>query len=142
MCLFLVSALTAEGMVAKDVVYVVAADAWCVGRIDGEPELATNAEEESEWGGEVLDGASRHRNEWVGCGGGEVVWEGVEVFKVIFIDVVVEFGLNDDGGLFLYAAPGLWGERVERKYWARFVQGVVGGQAVAASCGRMWWYVG
>ena len=53
MCLFLVSTLTAEGMVAKDVVYMEAADARCVGRIDGEPKLATNAEEESERG-EVL----------------------------------------------------------------------------------------
>jgi hypothetical protein len=34
-------------MVTKDVVYMVAADAQCVGRIDGEPELVTNAEKES-----------------------------------------------------------------------------------------------
>ncbi len=60
MCSFLVSALTTEGMVTKDIVYMVAADARCVGRIDGEPELATNAEEEREWGEVVLDGALRH----------------------------------------------------------------------------------
>ncbi len=70
MCLILVSALTVEGMVAKDVVYMVAADARFVGRIDGEPELAKNAEEESERGEADLDGALRHCNEWVGCGGG------------------------------------------------------------------------
>ena len=69
MCLFLVFALTVEGMVAKDVVYMVAADARCVGRIDGEPELATNAEEESERGQVVCEGDLRHRNEWVGCRG-------------------------------------------------------------------------
>ncbi len=51
-------------------VYIVAADAWCVGRIDGEPELVTNAEEESERGEAVCDGASRHCNERVGCRGG------------------------------------------------------------------------
>jgi hypothetical protein len=55
------------------------------------------------------------------------------MFKVMFVDVVVELGLNDSGGVFLEA---LWGERVERKYWARSVRGVVGGQAVNASCGR------
>ncbi len=70
MCSFLVSTLTTEGMISKDVVYMVAADAWCVGRIDGEPELATNAEEKSERGGVVCDGASRYHNEWVGCVGG------------------------------------------------------------------------
>ncbi len=70
MCLFLVAALTAEGMVAKYVMHMVAADARCVGRIDGEPELAMNAEEESELGEAVFDGASRHCNEWVECGGG------------------------------------------------------------------------
>ncbi len=48
MCSFLVSVPTTEGMISKDVVYMVATDAWCVGRIDGEPELATNAEEKSE----------------------------------------------------------------------------------------------
>ncbi len=69
-CLFLVSVLTTEGMISKDVVYMVATDAWCVGRIDGEPELAMNAEEESEWGEAVCGGALRHCNEWVGCGGG------------------------------------------------------------------------
>jgi hypothetical protein len=124
---------------SPNVAYMVVADARCVGRIDGEPELATNAEEESEQGEVVLDCASRHCNEWVGCGGGQDAWEEGEVFKVIFVDVIVDFGLNDGGGVFLYAAPGAVGERVERKYWARFVQGVVGGQAVATSCGRMWW---
>ncbi len=54
----------------------------------------------------ILDGASRHCNEWVGSGGGDDAREEVEVFKVMFIDVVVEFGLNDGGGVFLYAAPG------------------------------------
>jgi hypothetical protein len=30
---------------------------------------------------------------------------------------------------------------VVRKYWARSVRGVVGGQAPdVAMCGRMWWY--
>ncbi len=84
MCLFFVSALTAEGMVTKDIVYMVAADARCVFRIDGEweSELPTNAEEESEQGEATLDGASRHCNEWVGCGGGEDAQEEVEVFKV------------------------------------------------------------
>ena len=69
MCLFLVSVLTTEGMISKDVVYMVAVDAWCVGRIGGEPELATNAEEESERGQVVCEGDLRHRNEWVGCRG-------------------------------------------------------------------------
>jgi hypothetical protein len=69
-CLFLVSVLTTEGMISKDVVYMVAADAWCVGRIDGEPKLArTNAEEDSERGEAVCEGDLRHRNEWVGCVG-------------------------------------------------------------------------
>jgi hypothetical protein len=138
-CLFLVFALTVEGMVAKDVVYMVAADARCVGRIDGEPELATNVEEESEQGEAVLGGALRHCNEWVGCGGGENAWDEVEVFKVMFVDVVVEFGLNNSGGVFFMRLRVLWGERVERKYWARSIQGVVGGQVVATNCGRMWW---
>ncbi len=48
---------------------MVAADAWRVGRIDGEPELATNAEEESEWGEAVCEGDLRHCNEWVECVG-------------------------------------------------------------------------
>ena len=69
MCLFLVSVLTTEGMISKDVVYMVAVDAWCVGRIDGEPELATNAEEESERGEAVCEGDLRHLKEWVGCVG-------------------------------------------------------------------------
>ncbi len=85
--------------------------AQCVGRIDGEPELATNAEEESEQGEAVLDGALRHCNEWVGSGGREDAWEEAEVFKVMFVDVVVEFGLNNSGGVFLYVALGaVWGE--------------------------------
>jgi hypothetical protein len=34
----------------------------------------------------------------------------------------------------------LWGESVVRKYWARSIWGVVGGQADVAMCGRMWRY--
>jgi hypothetical protein len=56
-------------MISKDFVYMVAADAWCSGRKNGEPELATNAEEESERGEAVCEGDLRHRNEWVGCRG-------------------------------------------------------------------------
>ena len=47
MCTFLVPAtptFTAEGMVSKDVIiYVVAADAWDVGRVDRESEFVANA---------------------------------------------------------------------------------------------------
>ncbi len=59
------------------------------------------------------------------------------MFEVMLVYVVVEFGLNNGGGVFFMQLWALWGERVERKYWARSVQGMVGGQAVAASCGRM-----
>jgi hypothetical protein len=69
-CSFLVSALTTEGMISKDDVYMVAADAWCFGRIDGEPKLVMNAEEESERGEAVCDGPLRYCNEWIGCGEG------------------------------------------------------------------------
>ena len=59
---------------------------------------------------------------------------------VMFKDVVVEFGVHNGVVLcFLRRLRALWGERVVRKYCARSVLGVVGGHAVAAICGRMWW---
>jgi len=38
---------------------------------------------------------------------------------------------------FFWRLCALWGERVVRKYWARSVRGVVGGQDDAAMFGRM-----
>ena len=45
-----------------------------------------NKEEEHKWSEEVLDGAPRHRNGWVGCVGGDDVRKEVVVFTVMFID--------------------------------------------------------
>ncbi len=73
----------------------------------------TNEEEEREWGESemVLDGVPSHCNEWVGCVGGEDAWEEVEVCKFMFMDVVVEFGLNNGGGVFFLVAGGaVWRE--------------------------------
>ena len=39
-CTFFVSSFTAEGVISKDVMYVVAADALCVGRVNRESEFA------------------------------------------------------------------------------------------------------
>ena len=66
MCSFFVVAFTSEGIVAKGIMHVVATDTRCVGRINWnhwKSEFPTNAEEESQWGESVFDGASRHCNE-------------------------------------------------------------------------------
>ena len=60
----------AEGVVSKDVMYVVAADALalCVGGVNRESEFAADAEKEGEWCEAILHRASGHCNKGVGCG--------------------------------------------------------------------------
>ncbi len=40
---------------------------------------------------------------------------------------------------FIRCPCALWGDRVVRKYWARSVRGMVGGQDDVVMFGRMWW---
>jgi len=43
-CAFFAPLVAAEGMVPKDVMYVVAAEAWCVCRVDMQSEFAADTE--------------------------------------------------------------------------------------------------
>ncbi len=58
----------------------------------------------------------------------------------MFKDMVVKLRSNNGCRMFFRRPRALCGESVVRKYWARSVRGVVGGQADVAMCRRMWWY--
>ena len=62
-------------MVPEDVMYMVAAQAWCVCWVDRESEFAADREKKRQWCEAILDGASRHGNQGVRCGGGKDAWE-------------------------------------------------------------------
>jgi len=57
--------------------------------IDREAQFAADAEEESHRGEAIFDAAAGHCNERVWCVGGEDAGEEVEVFVLMFKDVVV-----------------------------------------------------
>ena len=58
MCAFFAPLVAAEGMVPKDVVCMVAAEAWSVCRVDRQSEFAADTEKKSQWCESILDGAS------------------------------------------------------------------------------------
>ncbi len=57
----------------------------------------------------------------------------------MFKDMVVKLRSDDVCRMFFSQLHALWGESVVRKYWARSVGGVVGGQDDIEMCGRMLW---
>jgi hypothetical protein len=57
-CSFFAPLVAAEGMVSKDVVYLVSAEAWYVCRVDRQSEFAADADEKGQWCETILDGAS------------------------------------------------------------------------------------
>ena len=57
-CAFFAPLVAAEGMVPKDVVYMVAAEAWCFCRVDRQSEFAADTEKKGQWCEAILDGAS------------------------------------------------------------------------------------
>jgi hypothetical protein len=57
--------------------------------VDREAQFAADAEEESHRGETIFDAAAGHCNKRVWCVGGEDAGEEVEVFALMFKDVVV-----------------------------------------------------
>ncbi len=85
----------------------------------------------------MFDAAAGHCNEWVGRVWGENAGEEVKMFAFVFKDMVVKLRSDDVCRMFFSRPCALWGESVVRKYWARSVWGVVGGQDDIAMCGRI-----
>ena len=113
------------------------AGTWCPVQVDREAQFATDAEEESQRSETIFDAAARHCNERVWCVGGEDAGEELEVFMFMFEDMVVQLRSDDAGRMFFKHPRALWGEKVVRKYWARSVRGMVGGQDDVTIFGRM-----
>ena len=89
MCSFFAASFTVEGVVSIDFGFTMSTGARGPVWIDREAQFAADAEEESHWGEAIFDAAAGHCNERVGCGGGEDAGEEVEVFVLMFEDVVV-----------------------------------------------------
>jgi len=87
-CSFFAASFATEGVVSIDVVLTMSTGARGPVWIDREVQFAADAEGESHRGEVIFDAAAGHCNERV-CVGGEDAGEEVEVFVLIFEDVVV-----------------------------------------------------
>ena len=101
--------VAAEGMVPEDIMKMVAAGARNVLWVDGQSEFAAETEKEGQWCETMLDGATRHGNQGIRCGGGEDAWQEMEMFAGVCVGVVEQFTVHDGGSVFLKSAAGTVG---------------------------------